>query len=300
MSTASSTSIEDAALASGPTSPRWFQLYWPHSQHNDITLSLLTRARSSGFSVLIVTLDTDILGWRPSDLDTGYNPFLLPDPTGVAIGLSDPVFKQAWAEAHGGADPGAEDQLAESSPAWVHTVFSGVSHSWADLAFLRKHWDGPIVLKGIQTVGDARRAVEAGMDGIVVSNHGGRQVDGSVASLDCLPPIVKAVGERIEVMYDSGVRCGADVVKALALGAKVSFLSSIFYLIPYDSRPIRKLVFIGRPYIYGLAMGGQAGVKHVLGAFLADIDLTMELSGIESVQQLGTEEGREFVRRIGV
>jgi isopentenyl diphosphate isomerase/L-lactate dehydrogenase-like FMN-dependent dehydrogenase len=291
MSTASSTSIEDAASASaaasaatGPSAPRWYQLYWPAPQHNAITLSLLARAHAAGFSALVVTLDTYILGWRPSDLDTGYNPFLVPDRTGVEIGLSDPVFGAQWAAAHGGKQPGEPGQLAESSPAWARIVFPGASHAWEDLAFLREHWKGPIVLKGIQTVADARRAVDAKMDGIVVSNHGGRQVDGSVPSLDCLAPIVKAVGGELEVMFDSGVRSGADVCKALALGAK--------------------MVFVGRPYIYGLAMGGQAGVKHVLGAILADVDLTMQLSGYESVGQLqkaAGEEGDEaFVRRIGV
>ncbi|KZP04741.1 FMN-linked oxidoreductase [Athelia psychrophila] len=154
----------------------------------------------------------------------------LRDRTGVEIGLSDPVFCAQWAADHGGKQPGEPGQLAASSPAWARTVFPGASHAWEDLAFLREHWKGPIVLKGIQTVADARRAVEAGMDGIVVSNHGGRQVDGSVPSLDCLAPIVKAVGGKLEVLFDSGVRSGADVCKALALGAKVRFLlpSSLF------------------------------------------------------------------------
>ncbi|KAF7978545.1 hypothetical protein HWV62_45452 [Athelia sp. TMB] len=285
MSTAASTSIEAAAAASG-AGPRWYQLYWPAPEHNAITLSLLARARAAGFAALVVTLDTYILGWRPGDLGAGYNPFLVPDRTGVEIGLTDPVWGKEWAGAHGGREPGEEGELGESSPAWARIVFPGASHSWEDLAFLREHWDGPIVLKGIQTVADARRAVAAKMDGIVVSNHGGRQVDGSVPSLECLAPIVKAVGQEIEVLFDSGVRSGADVVKALALGAK--------------------MVFVGRPYIYGLAMGGEAGVKHVLGAILADVDLTMQLSGYASVRQLQAaagegQEGEEaFVRRIGV
>lgn len=291
MSTAASTSIEEAGAASASassanqfSSPRWYQLYWPATQHNDITLSLLSRARAAGFSALVVTLDTYILGWRPSDLDTGYNPFLIPDHTGVEIGMTDPVFKKQWADAHEGKEPGEESELKDSSPAWARIVFPGASHSWEDLAFLREHWQGPIVLKGIQTVSDAKRAVEAKMDGIVVSNHGGRQVDGSVPSLDCLAPIVKAVGDKLEILFDSGVRSGADVVKALGLGAK--------------------MVFVGRPYIYGLAMGGEDGVKHVLGAILADVDLTMQLSGYESVKQLQEAAGQEgdeaFVRKIGV
>jgi len=227
-------------------------------------------------TVLVVTLDTYILGWRPSDLDSGYNPFLLPDTTGVAIGMSDPVFRAQWAAEHGGKEPGEASELKESSPCWDRIVFPGVSHSWEDLKFLKENWDGPIVLKGIQTVRDAKKAGEANMDGIIVSNHGGRQIDGCVPSLDCLPPIVEAVGDKLDVMYDSGVRTGSDVIKALALGAK--------------------LVFIGRPYIYGLAIGGQAGVKHVLGAILADLDLTLQLSGIPSVKS--HDLGRDCIQSI--
>lgn len=138
-------------------------------------------------------------------------------------------------------------------------MITGTDRDWSALPLLREHWDGPIVLKGIQHVDDARRAVDAGMDGIVVSNHGGRQVDGAAASLEVLPEIATAVGDRIEVLFDSGVRTGADVLKALALGAKA--------------------VLLGRPYVYGLAHGGEDGVRHVLRSVLADLDLTMALSG---------------------
>ncbi|KDQ14375.1 hypothetical protein BOTBODRAFT_110252 [Botryobasidium botryosum FD-172 SS1] len=275
MSTASSTSIEDAAAANS-NGERWYQLYWPQKEHDSITKSILKRARASGFTALVVTLDTYILGWRPCDLDTGYNPFLIADTTGVAIGMSDPVFREQWAADHGGKYPDDESQLKESAPYWDRVVFPGVSHSWEDLKFLKENWDGPIVLKGIQTVRDAKKAVEAGMDGIIISNHGGRQVDGCVPSLDCLAPIVDAVGDKLDVMYDSGVRTGSDVIKALALGAK--------------------LVFIGRPYIYGLAIGGQEGVKHVLGAILADLDLTLQLSGISSVKS--QDLNRDCIQRI--
>ncbi|KIM72057.1 hypothetical protein PILCRDRAFT_99416 [Piloderma croceum F 1598] len=271
MSTASSTSIEEAGAANG-SGERWYQLYWPQNEHNNITLSLLKRAKASGFSVLVVTLNTYILGWRPSDLDSGYNPFLLPDTTGVAIGMSDPVFHAQWAAEHGGKEPGEASELKESSPCWDHIIFPGVSHSWEDLKFLKENWDGPIVLKGIQTVRDAKKAGEANMDGIIVSNYGGRQIDGCVASLDCLPPIIEAVGDKLDVMYNSGVRTGSDVIKALALGAK--------------------LVFIGPPYIYGLAIGGQEGVKHVLGAILPDLDLTLQMSGIPSVKSHDLEKLR--------
>jgi isopentenyl diphosphate isomerase/L-lactate dehydrogenase-like FMN-dependent dehydrogenase len=148
-------------------------------------------------------------------------------------------------------------------------MFTGTDKSWDQLSFLREHWDGPIVLKGIQHVDDARKAVEAGVDGIVVSNHGGRQVDGAVASLEVLPEIVRAVGEDIDVLFDSGIRTGADIVKALALGAKA--------------------VLVGRPYAYGLAHGGQVGVRHVLRGLLADFDLTLGLSGYRSPAELSPE-----------
>ena len=146
---------------------------------------------------------------------------------------------------------------------------SGTDHTWDNVAFLRENWDGPVVLKGIQHVADAQRAVDAGVQGIVVSNHGGRQVDGAIGSLDALPGIVDAVGERIEVLFDSGIRTGADIVKALALGARA--------------------VFVGRPWVYGLAHGGQDGVRHVLRSLLADFELTLALSGRRSVAELDRE-----------
>ncbi|PYH40824.1 lactate 2-monooxygenase [Aspergillus saccharolyticus JOP 1030-1] len=262
LSTAASMSIEEAAAANGDQGRRWFQLYWPGQEDNAITASLLHRAQAAGYTVLVVTLDTYILGWRPSDLGNAYNPFLRADNVGVEIGFSDPVWRRRFREQHGME---VEEDLGTAAKEWAQTVFPGKSHGWEDLQFLKEHWKGPIVLKGIQTVRDAQLAVQHGMDGIVVSNHGGRQQDGGVASLDVLPEIVDAVGEQIEVLFDSGVRCGADIVKALALGAK--------------------MVLIGRPYVYGLAMGGQAGVSHVLKCLLGDLDLTLHLSGVPSVKR---------------
>ncbi|KAF2491342.1 FMN-dependent alpha-hydroxy acid dehydrogenase [Lophium mytilinum] len=261
MSTASSTSIEDVAKANG-TGKRFFQLYWPMNEYNHITKSLLQRAKKSGFTALFATLDTYILGWRPSDMDNGYNPFLRPDKIGVEIGFTDPVYRAHFQEKHGKS---VDEDLKTAAGEWASTVFPGHSHSWEDVKFLHENWDGPIVLKGIQSVADARKAVEIGVQGIVVSNHGGRQVDGGVASLDMLPKIVDAVGDKLEVLFDSGVRCGADIAKALALGAK--------------------MVLIGRPYVYGLALGGKEGVNHVLRTLLGDLDLTLHLSGIPSVSQ---------------
>ncbi|KAJ5635296.1 FMN dependent dehydrogenase [Penicillium longicatenatum] len=258
LSSASSTSIEDIANVDS-TSTRWFQLYWPSNEHNDITRSLLQRAKQSGCSVLVVTLDTYILGWRPSDLKNAFNPFLRPDNIGVELGFSDPVFRRQFRERHG---KDVEDDMGTAAAEWTRTIFPGTSHSWEDLAFLKEHWDGPIVLKGIQTVRDAEQAVEAGVQGIVVSNHGGRQQDGGIGSLDVLPEIVDAVGDRLEVIFDSGVRTGADIARALALGAK--------------------MVLIGRPYVYGLAIAGEAGVSHVLRSICGDLELTLHLAGIPS------------------
>jgi lactate 2-monooxygenase len=253
LSTASSSTIEDVAEASG-AGPRWFQLYWP--SESDVTASILSRAKKAGYTTLVVTLDTWTLGWRPCDLDQAYLPFLQGE--GVAIPFSDPAFRALL-------DKTPEEDKAAAILRWIFMV-TGTDRSWKQLPFLREHWDGPIVLKGIQHVDDARRAVAAGMDGIIVSNHGGRQVDGAIAALDALPEIATAVGDRIEVLFDSGVRTGADVLKALALGASA--------------------VLLGRPYVYGLAHGGEAGVRHVLRSLLADFDLTMGLSGNRSVGQL--------------
>ncbi|MFI1382605.1 alpha-hydroxy-acid oxidizing protein [Embleya sp. NPDC020886] len=246
LSTASSHTLEEVAAASG-SGPRWFQLYWPRD--DDVTISLLARARAAGYTALVVTLDTWFLGWRPSDLDRAYLPFL--HQVGIANYLSDPAFLAGLSK------PIAEDPTA----AIVHWagMFSDPTKTWADLAFLRENWIGPIVLKGVLHPDDACRARDAGLDGVVVSNHGGRQLDGAVAALDALPAVVAAVGEDLTVLFDSGVRTGTDLLKALALGARA--------------------VLLGRPYVYGLALGGEAGVRHVLRCLLAEFDLSMALSG---------------------
>ncbi|SCU77407.1 LAMI_0A01046g1_1 [Lachancea mirantina] len=260
-STAAATPIEEVARANGD-GERWFQLYWPANEHNDITVSLLKRAKKHGFSALFVTLDTYKLGWRPSDLDNGYNPFLRSDTVGTALGFTDPVFRRSFKAKHGKE---IEQDLETAASEWTGTVFPGFSHGWDGLEFLREHWDGPIILKGIQSVSDARQCVELGIDGIVVSNHGGRQQDGGPASLDCLVKIVDAVGDKLEIFFDSGVRCGADIAKALALGAQ--------------------MVLIGRPYVYGLVLGGEEGVGHVLRSLLGDLTMTLHLGGLPSASK---------------
>ena len=252
-STQAGHSIEQAAEANGD-GQRWFQLYWP--THDELCESFLSRAQASGYSTLVLTLDTTLLGWRPRDLDRGYLPFLANQ--GIANYTSDPVFSAML------------DKPAEEDPATAGLAFAGVfpnpGLSWEQLPWLRERWDGPIVLKGVQHVDDARRAVDAGVQGIVVSNHGGRQVDGAVASLDVLPGIAEAVGEQLTVLFDSGVRSGPDVLKALALGADA--------------------VLLGRPYLYGLALGGQEGVEHVLRCLLAELDLTMGNAGCSTLADL--------------
>lgn len=261
LSTASSTSTEDVAAANSD-GQRWYQLYWPSREKDDITISLLQRAKKAGFTALFVTLDTYILGWRPSDMDNGYNPFMRADQIGVALGFSDPVYKKQFKDKHGVE---IEENMGAAAAEWMRTVFPGMSHSWEDIKFLQEHWDGPIVLKGIQTIEDAKKAVEVGVQGIVVSNHGGRQQDGGSSSLGMLPHIVDAVGDKLTIFFDSGIRCGADIAKALALGAQC--------------------VLVGRPYVYGLALGGEGGVSHVLKALIGDLELTLHLAGIPSIDK---------------
>src|SRR5690606_18322202 len=206
-STQASRSFEEVAEAGG-NAPRWYQLYWPTD--DGLCLSFLRRAKDNGFSVLVLTLDTLLLGYRPADLDRGYLPFLAGD--GIANYVTDPVFRSKLAK------PPEEDMTTAALQ--FAQVFPNPGLGWERLPWLREHWDGPIVLKGIQSVADAKAAADAGIDGIVVSNHGGRQVDGAIASLDALGPIVEAVGDELTVLFDSGIRTGSDVVKALALGAK--------------------------------------------------------------------------------
>ncbi|MEO3784459.1 alpha-hydroxy-acid oxidizing protein [Actinocorallia sp. B10E7] len=255
LSTAASRTMEEVAEAAGP---RWYQLYWPKDR--GLAESFLRRAEAAGYSTLVVTLDTFKLAWRPRDLDTAYLPFLR--GIGVQNYFSDPVFLSAL----GGEI--TEENRIDAILHWVAN-FGDPSLTWDDLAWLRGRWAGPIVVKGVQHPDDARRAAHAGMDGIVVSNHGGRQVDGAVAALDQLPKIVDTVGDRLSVLFDSGVRTGSDAAKALALGAEA--------------------VLVGRQYAYGLGLGGEAGVRHVLRCLLAELELTLTLCGVSRVGELGRD-----------
>ncbi|KAL3460620.1 FMN-dependent dehydrogenase [Aspergillus heterothallicus] len=265
LSTASTSSIEEVASASGD-GKRWFQLYWPGD--DEITLSLLKRAKENGFSVLVVTLDTWSLAWRPADLDNAYIPFIR--GVGNQIGFSDPVFRKKFEEENGSK---VEEDIVAASRAWIGNVLSVAPHTWDQVSFLRKNWDGPLVLKGIQHIDDARLAVEAGCDGIVVSNHGGRQLDGAVGSLEVLPEIVDAVGDKLTVLFDSGIRTGSDIIKALCLGAKA--------------------VLVGRPVIYGLSIDGKNGAKSVLRCLQADLWQSMSLGGICTVSECTRDKLRK-------
>ena len=256
LSTAASAAIEDVAAASGD-GQRWFQLYWPKDRA--VAASMLGRAAAAGYRVLVVTLDTRTLAWRPRDLDRAYLPFL--QGVGIQNYLSDPAFQA------GQVNAGGDDQ--QTAILRYIQMFGDLSLTWQDIPFLREHWHGPIVLKGILSVADAQRAAQADVAGIVVSNHGGRQVDGAIAALDALPAIAQAVGSKLVVLFDGGVRGGADMIKALALGAQA--------------------VLVGRPYVYGLALGGEAGVRHVLRALRNDFELTMRLAGLASLSELGPD-----------
>jgi lactate 2-monooxygenase len=245
--------MEEVAEGMGEAS-RWYQLYWPKGR--DLAASFVNRAGQAGYSAIVVTLDTWMLGWRPRDLQHAYLPFLKGE--GVANYFSDPVFRAAL------------EQTPEQDPGpaighWAYQ-FANPSVTWDDLTWLREQTGLPIVLKGILHAEDARRAVHEGVDGLIVSNHGGRQVDGAIGALEALPLIREVVGSDLPVLFDSGVRTGADVFKALALGANA--------------------VCLGRPYVWGLALDGQAGVEQVLRCLLAELDLTLALSGYTAIAQL--------------
>lgn len=265
LSSASSYTMEEVADELGET-PKWFQLYW--SSDPKIARSFVQRAEESEYDGIVVTLDTPLLGWRERDIEQGYLPFL--DGEGVANYFTDPAFRDRL-------DAPPEENEAAAVMEFID-VFGDPSLTWEDLAALRKETDLPLVVKGVLHPDDAKHAVECGADGVIVSNHGGRQVDGAVGALTALPSVVEAVGDT-PVLFDSGIRGGADVVKALALGA--------------DS------VLLGRPYAYGLALDGEDGVRSVLKNFLADLDLTLALSGHTSFADLDRSVLRDR-RSLGV
>jgi lactate 2-monooxygenase len=292
LSNQASAPMEEVTAAMGK-GRRWFQLYW--SRSNELVASLLARAEASGCEAVVVTLDTTLLGWRTRDLDLGWLPFLR--GMGIAQYTSDPVFlrllrERAYEDAGpaparrlnaaairvflqqlrrfpGGWQAGLSEQQAMRAVQLFIRIYSRPSLNWDELGFLRQCTRLPILLKGIQRADDARRALDAGVDGLMVSNHGGRQVDGAIGALDALPDVVQAVQGRIPVLLDSGVRSGADAVKALCLGADA--------------------VGIGRPYVYALALAGQAGVQELFEHFKAEFDLTMGLCGCRNRSELNAD-----------
>lgn len=271
--------------------PRWFQLYW--SKSDDVVASFVQRAEACGCEAIVLTLDTTMLGWRPRDLDLAYLPFL--EGRGIAQYTSDPVFMREARAA--GLDPAAPKppltlqtiatalaqkanfpggllkNLASSDPraavARFVATYSRANLTWENLQFLRAHTKLPILLKGILHPDDAKVAIDYGANGLIVSNHGGRQIDGEIASIDALSRVVEAVSGKIPVLFDSGVRGGADVFKALALGARA--------------------VCLGRPYVYGLALAGEAGVSDVIANVLAELNLTMALAGVKHASAITTD-----------
>jgi isopentenyl diphosphate isomerase/L-lactate dehydrogenase-like FMN-dependent dehydrogenase len=251
LSSAASTSLEDVAAVEPP---RWFQLYWWGD--SELAERLVRRAEDAGYGAIVLTLDTLTLGWRPRDLRNGYLPFL--QAKGLAQFFSDPAFLERLENSPD------EDPLPASLMALA--AFPNLALTWDDLARLREWTSLPVLLKGVLRGDDAQLAIEHGVDGIVVSNHGGRQVDGAIGALDALVEVRDAVGPDAVVLMDSGVRTGADVVKAVALGADA--------------------VLLGRPYVYGLAVGGWEGVEAVIAQLAAEIDLTMALAGARSLADL--------------
>ena len=279
--------MEECASVMG-NNPRWFQLYW--SKSNDLVASFVQRAEKCGCSTIVVTLDTTMLGWRTRDLEIAYLPFL--EGKGIAQYTSDPVFQKMLDEPDNAPDvkrkitlqtisglikmvnnyPGRGffSKLRSGRPLKAVRTFiatySDPCTTWDDLKFLRSQTRLPILLKGILHADDARKAIDHGIDGLIVSNHGGRQVDGAISTMEALPDIVRAVDKKIPVILDSGIRGGADAFKAIALGATA--------------------VCIGRPYVYGLALAGEQGVYEVLRNFMADFELTMGLAGCKNIREI--------------
>ena len=261
LSSCASTPMEDVAETLGD-SPRWYQLYWVSDR--DVCASFVHRAEAAGYSAIVVTVDTLTLGWRDRDIANDYYlPFL--EGQGIAQFTSDPVFRSKLAE--------SPEENPEAAGLMMVSMFPNLALSWDDLAWLRELTSLPILIKGLVRGDDAARAIEAGMNGVIVSNHGGRQVDGAQAPIDAVSEVRDAVGPDITVMMDSGIRRASDALKAVALGADA--------------------VLLGRPYVYGLAVGGEAGVTQVLQSFSGELDTTAALIGIRDLSELD----RSFVAR---
>ena len=250
LSSASTHSIEEIAETGAP---RWFQLYWVSDR--EICASFVKRAEAAGYGAIVVTLDTLTLGWRPRDLRNAYLPFLQGEGCGQFF--TDPVFLSRLDK------PPEEDLL--TAAAMMLATFPNIGLTWDDLDWLREQTELPLLVKGVLSADDAERALQHGIDGVIVSNHGGRQVDGAVAALDALVEVRDALPDAV-VLMDGGIRSAADVLKAIALGADA--------------------VLLGRPYAYALAVGGQRGVEELIQNLMAELDLNLALAGAHSVREL--------------
>ncbi|MBB6670848.1 alpha-hydroxy-acid oxidizing protein [Cohnella nanjingensis] len=253
LSNVSSIPLEQVADAMGG-GIRWFQLYPP--KNHDLTVSLIRRAEAAGFSAIVVTVDSTLLGWRETDLHNAYLPFL----TGQGMGnyFTDPVFRSILKE--------PPDQNIKAAVLKALQEGNNTCFTWKELDFIRQQTKLPLLIKGITHPDDAIMALSHGVDGIVVSNHGGRQLDGAIATLDALPSISEAVHGKVPLLLDSGIRRGADILKAIALGASA--------------------VLVGRPYAYALAVAGETGVKEVLQNLIAETELQLAISGRSSIQDV--------------
>lgn len=251
-STVSSYSIEDVAEVSGD-SPKWFQLYW--SNNKEVSFHMVKRAEEAGYEAIVLTVDTVMLGWREEDMKNRFSPLKL--GFGKANYEQDSVFLASLENTD-------QDSI-------IQGILDNIFHptlNWDDVAELKERTSLPIILKGILHPEDARLAILSGVDGLIVSNHGGRQLDGVVAAIDALPQVVEEVNGEIPVLFDSGIRRGSDIVKALRLGADA--------------------VLIGRPFVYGLAVAGQTGVEKVINNFIQDTKVSIALAGASSIQDLST------------
>ncbi|GKU84534.1 alpha-hydroxy acid oxidase [Niallia sp. NCCP-28] len=249
-STVSTYSLEEIASAA-PEGNNWFQLYW--SQNREVSASMVKRAEKAGFRAIVVTVDTGVLGWRKSDYKNGFVPLM--ECLGDANYRNDPAFQKSVQEWN-------DENI-------VAAIMNNILHpdlNWEDVLFLREHTTLPIILKGILHPKDAKKAVDLGFDGIIISNHGGRQLDGAISSLDALQLVASVVNKQIPLIMDGGIRSGADMYKAIALGADA--------------------VAIGRPFIYGLAVSGELGVSSIINNLQKEFELTLALSGEVSVQDI--------------
>jgi lactate 2-monooxygenase len=253
LSNVSSHPMEKVAEAMGDAK-RWFQLYPPMDSR--LTQSFLDRAKSAGFSAIVVTVDSTMLGWRETDLRNAYLPFL--EGHGMGNYFTDPVFLEKLEK------PPEEDKLTAVKKALLEG--NNTCFTWQRFAEICSRTDLPVLLKGVTHPDDARLAIKHGADGIIVSNHGGRQLDGAIGTLEALPGVVEAVKGQVPTLLDSGIRRGADVIKAIALGASA--------------------VLIGRPYIYALAVAGQKGVTAVIENLVAETELTLLISGRATIKEI--------------